>query len=61
MTEKEVFSCRTIDENEMIRHRIKTYRESNRYVNRMKFRKASGEDDIPADLLERAPEACRKR
>ena len=61
MKDKGVFPYRTIDENETIRQKISTFREFNRYIDRMKYRKAVGKDGTPADLIKRSQEAFKKR
>jgi len=61
LTDKGVFSYRTIPIHETIRGPVKTFREFSRYVARMADRKAAGKDMMPADLFKRAPEEFRRR
>ena len=61
LDKSKIFSYRIIGPGETIRNPIKTFRQFSRYVGRMANRKASGDDKIPADLFEKAPEAFRKR
>jgi len=40
---------------------VATFREFNLFVNRMANKEASGEDQMPADFFEKAPESFRER
>ena len=61
LTDKGVFSYRTIPNHETIRGSVKTFREFSRYVTSMADKKAVGKDKMPADLFKRAPEEFRRR
>ena len=61
MRDKGVFHYRTIHEKENICQKVGTFRELKLYVDRMKYRKAAGEDGTPMDLIKRSPEAFRRR
>ena len=61
LEEAGIFSYRTIGREERLGYPVATFREFNLFVNRMANRKASGEDKMPADLFEKAPEIFRKR
>jgi len=61
LDETGIFSYRTIGREERLGYPVATFREFNLFVNRMANRKASGEDKMPADLFEKAPEIFRKR
>ena len=61
LEKSKIFSYRTIGFWEPIQNPIKTFRGFSRYVGRMANRKASGDDQMPADLFKQVPEAFRTR
>ena len=61
LEKSKIFSYRTIGFWEPIRNPIKTFGGFSRYVGRMANRKASGDDQMPADLFKQVPEAFRTR
>ena len=56
-----IFSYRTIGKEESLKYPIASSREFNLFIDRMANRKATGEDNMPANLFKKAPETFRRR